>query len=58
MDCEDLVEDNKIRNGENDIETADYVKFFLLTYIDGGAISAYFINFVIIIAVIKTASIY
>jgi hypothetical protein len=37
IDREDLVKDDKIENGENDIEIADYADFFLINYAGRGA---------------------
>jgi hypothetical protein len=33
---EDLVKDNKVGDGENDVEIADCADFFLINYIDRG----------------------
>jgi hypothetical protein len=37
IDREDLVENNKIKDGENGIEIVDYAGFFLINYIDRSA---------------------
>jgi hypothetical protein len=55
--AEDFAENDKIKDNKNDIETADYEKFFL-NYTDRCAVSLHSANLVIAIAATKTASIY
>jgi hypothetical protein len=57
VDREDLVGDGEAENGENGIGIADCENFFLINYIDHGAISPHFINFVMDIAAAETANI-
>jgi hypothetical protein len=51
------IRDDEIGDGEDGVGTADYEKFFL-NYADRCAVSLHSANLVVIIAVIKTASIY
>jgi hypothetical protein len=51
------IEDNKIKDSENDIEIADYEEFFL-NYTDRCAVSLYSANLIINKITIETANTY
>jgi hypothetical protein len=53
----DEIEDNEIKEGEEDIEIADYEEFFL-NYINRCAVSIYSANLIINKATTETANTY
>jgi hypothetical protein len=54
---EDFAGNGEIGDDENDIEIADCEKFFI-NYISRCAVSLHFANLIIVIAAVKTASMY
>jgi hypothetical protein len=55
--AENFAENDKIGSDENDVGIADCEEFFF-NYTDRCAVSLHFANLVIVIAAVKTASIY
>jgi hypothetical protein len=58
LDGRENLKDDEIGDDEDGIEIADCEDFFLINYTNRGAVSPYFANLVIDIAIVKTASTY
>jgi hypothetical protein len=49
---------DEIRSGENDVGIVNCENFFFINYADRGAVSLYFVNFMVNIITAETANIY